>query len=65
MNEDKKCKVCGENVEEFLYYILVSEDGEQVIICDYCYQEMSIVKKVNEKWIEYIILNNKKFYMNK
>lgn len=56
------CKACEEDTTELVNYTLTSTTGEQIVVCDSCYQEISILAKENNKWVEYVEIDNVKYY---
>ena len=60
----KECNFCQENENGILYHILTSKDNKQITICDYCYQELSILKKINNTWVEYVTVDSVEYYKN-
>jgi hypothetical protein len=57
------CICCQENVTEYFFHNLTAKDGNTIIICDSCYQEISkIIFLPNKKHLEVIEENGVKYY---
>ena len=56
------CIICNENITDIMHYTLKSIDGNTITICDYCFQELSILEKIDGVWVTYVIHNNKKYF---
>jgi hypothetical protein len=54
------CECCKEDTSDYLNYLLESE-AKRIIVCDYCFQEIATLIKVDGKWIERIILDGMEF----
>jgi hypothetical protein len=61
--QENVCICCGENINDFLHYTLISKEGDTISICDMCYQEISRIEFLpNKKHLEFIEENNIKYY---
>lgn len=49
------CCICGDTSKDLLYY----EINKKLSICDTCYQNNVITRKVNNKWIDSIYIDDK------
>jgi len=54
MKMENNCISCNEELSEIAFYNL--NNGK--CICDYCYQEIGQLKKVNGKWVESVTIDN-------
>lgn len=57
MTNDFVCKCCKEKNPEALYFKLTFENNKKLIICDSCYQELSMFKMINGKLTECLLLD--------
>lgn len=49
------CVICNETSKQMLYYKI----DNKTAICDTCYQNNVITRKINNKWIDSIFINDK------
>ena len=55
------CKICNKEIENYKHYRIMLWTGEIIIICDNCYQNTSILRKIDGQWEEHILYNNKEY----
>ena len=52
----ESCECCQADITGEYHHKLVSGDS-QIIVCDYCYQELSTLKKQGNEWVESLTLD--------
>lgn len=55
------CECCGTDTSDYLNYLIESEH-KRVIVCDFCFQEIATLEKVNGQWIEKILLDGEEYF---
>lgn len=50
------CQSCNDNTTGYLNHALTSSQGK-ITVCDFCYQELSTLKKQGNQWIESLRLD--------
>lgn len=57
------CQSCNENTTDQLNHTRTSKDLQQVTVCDYCYQDITTLKKINGKWLEITNLDGVEYFI--
>lgn len=50
------CQSCQDDTTDYLNHALTSSQGK-VTVCDYCYQELSTLRKQGNQWVESVSLD--------
>jgi hypothetical protein len=56
------CECCNEDTADYYHHSLTSKEGKKIIVCDHCYQEITLLTKINGAWFEIANLDGVEYF---